>query len=208
MRNFDIRTTLSLYPAVSYGPEVTYITCGSTATLHFDLGKKIYAFEDVDQLTFMLKQGKTIEWYSMFTYLIPSEDTEVVADKVYYQDVTRVAEDDFACTATKVVEPAGSPADQGFYEEVEGNNSWRDCLYMVDPHFTYTAGEGFSQVNLILKSSETARLKPCGLDNPVKVEVAARLNTDKFANFNNQDSIVIEPQHPVVVLDSLYSRLI
>lgn len=208
MRNFDIRTTLSLYPSISRGPEIIYITCGSTATLHFDLGKKIYDFEDVDQITFMLKQGKNIDWYRMFTYLKPTADTEPQTGKTYYRDVIKVDENALLCTAIEVTEASGDPASQGFYEEVEGNSSWRDCLYMVDPHFAYVAGEGFSQISLILQPSETARLKPCNLNNPVKVEVAARLNTDKFANFNNDDSIIIEPQPPVVVLDSLYSKLI
>lgn len=208
MRNFDIRTTLSLYPSVPAGPEVTYITCGSTATLHFDLGKKIYEFEDLDQLTFMLKQGKNLYWYKMFTYLDPTQDTEVVEGKPYYTNIKLDPEDPFACTAELATNIEGSPVNLGLYEEVEGNISWRDCLYMVDPHFTYASGEGFSQVNLILQPKETAELKPCGLDNPIQVEAAVRLNTDKFASLGSTDSIVIEPQMPVVVLDSLYSRLV
>jgi hypothetical protein len=208
MRNFDIRTTLMLSPTVQLGPEVTYLTRGSTATLHFDLGKKFYSFEDLDQLTFMLKQGKNLYWYKMFTYLDPTQDTEVVEGKPYYRNIECNSEDPFACTAELVTNIEGSPAGLGLYEEVEGNVSWRDCFYIVDPHFTYAAGEGFSYINLVLQSKETAEFKPCNIDNPIQVEVAVRLNTDKFASLGNTDSIIIEPQMPVVVLDSLYSRIV
>jgi glycosyltransferase involved in cell wall biosynthesis len=55
-----------------------------------------------------------------------------------------------------------------------------------------------------LDSEDTKQFKP-GI--PVEYEIAIKLNTDSKASLSNKDSIIIEPQHPISVVDSLYSKL-
>lgn len=207
MNTYDIRTTLNIGPTISKAPEIYYITRGASATLNFDFQKKIYRFVDTDQVTFMLKQGKEISWYRLFTYLVPTTDTEVDSEKNYYTSVEPIEEDTFQCTATLVEEPSGNPAEAGLYEEAEGNHSWRDTCYLIDPHFSQSCGEGWDYVTLILSPNETLKFKPTRGMPSVECEVAIRLNTDNFASLGSQDSIVIEPQRPIAVLDSLYSKM-
>ena len=207
MNIYDIRTTLNIGPTISKAPEIYYITRGASATLNFDFQKKIYRFVDTDQVTFMLKQGKEINWYRLFTYLVPTTDTEVDSEKNYYTNVEPVEEDTFQCTAALVEEPSGNPAEAGLYEEAEGNHSWRDTCYLIDPHFSQSCGKGWDYVTLILSTNETLKFKPTRGMPSVECEVAIRLNTDTFASLGSQDSIVIEPQRPIAVLDSLYSKM-
>ncbi len=70
-----------------------------------------------------------------------------------------------------------------------------------DPHFYYFNDE-YAAVVLNLDSEETKQFK-AGL--PVEYEIAVKLNTDSFVTLGNKDSIIIEPQHPLEVKDSLYS---
>ena len=207
MNHFDIRTTLSLYPTAIKSHDIIYIARGATASLNFNFGDKIYGFDNVDQLTFILKQDKSYYEYKMFTYLVPSMDETVVAGKIYYSDVQAIDNDEYACTGHPVLEPAGNPKEQNYYEVVEENHSWRDTKYLVDSHFSQFSGEGYDYISLVLHSAETMQFKPTMIDNHILCEVAIRLNTDMFGNLGGQDSIILEPQHPIAVVDSLYSRI-
>jgi hypothetical protein len=42
----------------------------------------------------------------------------------------------------------------------------------------------------------------------VQFEVVVRLNTDIYNNLSNKDSIIIEPQHSIAVVDSLYGNIL
>lgn len=207
MNMYDIKTTLNIKPTVSKTPEICYITRGASATLNFDFQKKIYGFVDTDQITFILKQGKELNWYKLFTYLVPTTDTEASPAKTYYSNVVPIENDTFQCTATVVEDSSVNPAEAGLYEEVEGNHSWRDTYYLLDPHFSQSCGEGWDYVTLILSSEDTLKFKATRGIPSVECEVAVRLNTDTFASLGSQDSIIIEPQRPIAVLDSLYSKM-
>lgn len=207
MNIYDIRTTLNIGPSIARAPEICYITRGASATLNFDFQKKIYRFVDTDQMTFMLKQGKDIHWYKLFTYLVPTSDTEVDPEKTYYSEVEPISEDTFQCKAAVVAEPEGDPSASGLYEEVDGNHSWRDTYYLVDPHFSQSCGEGWDYVTLILSSKDTLNFKATNGIPAVEFEVAIRLNTDSFTSLGSQDSIIIEAQRPIAILDSLYSKM-
>jgi hypothetical protein len=63
----SIYATLHTHPTCNATHELIYITRGATAELVYPLFDKAYRFEDIEQLTFTFKQGKTIYWYSMFT---------------------------------------------------------------------------------------------------------------------------------------------
>jgi len=209
MRNFDIRTTLSLSPSMARAHEVIYITRGTTATLNFNFGNKVYSFEDTDQITFILKQGKTTHWYKMFTYIVETEDEIPVAGKTYYSNIQSIGEDDesYQCTGTEVLEPGDNPKELGYYEVVDGNYSWRNTKYILDPHFCQSSGIGYDYISLILSSKETAYFYATTPETMVEFEIVIRLNTDSFASLGNNDSIIIEPQHPIGVIDSLFARI-
>ena len=145
----SIYATLRTTPTCNHTHEVIYITRGATAELMYPLYDKVFRFEDIEQVTFTFKQGKTIYWYSMFT---PSEDETVDTDSHFY-------------------------------------------------HFN---NEEYGAIIFNFDSEETKQFK-AGL--PVEYEIAIKLNTDSFVNLGGKDSIIIEPQHPIEIRDSLYSKV-
>lgn len=207
MQAFDIKTTLNICPTASQAHEMTYISRGASAALNFDFWSKVYRFQDTDQITFIFKQDKNMYWFKMFTYLVPSKDEIALENKTYYTKVTPIDEDTYQCTAEEVMNPQ-SPIANGYYEEVEGNHSWRDTYYLVDPSFSQTSGAGWDYISLLLSPSDTLEFKPTSPGNEVSFEVVIRLNTDNFSSLGNRDSIIIEPQHPIAIVDSLYSKII
>ncbi len=69
MRNFKIHTTLGVVPSEAAARKKAsyFITRGATAILTFDMIAKAYTFDQIEQLTFLLKEacGKIIE-YKMY----------------------------------------------------------------------------------------------------------------------------------------------
>jgi hypothetical protein len=107
-----------------------------------------------------------------------------------------------------VAEPAKNPKESNYYEVVEGNHSWRDTCYLLDDHFYYDNEDGCNCVKFTLTSAETKQLKVTTPDTNVQFEVVVRLNTDIYNNLSNKDSIIIEPQHSIAVVDSLYGNIL
>lgn len=145
----SIYATLRTTPTCNHTHEVIYITRGATAELIYPLYDKVFRFEDIEQVTFTFKQGKTIYWYSMFT--------------------------------------------SGEDETVE-----------TDSHFYHFNNAEYGAIVFNFDSEETKQFK-AGL--PVEYEIAIKLNTDSFASLGGKDSIIIEPQHPIEIRDSLYSKV-
>lgn len=80
----SIYATLHTHPTCNATHEIIYITRGATAELIYPLYDKAFRFEDIEQITFTFKQGKTIYWYSMFT---PAEgNTREIDTHFYYFD--------------------------------------------------------------------------------------------------------------------------
>jgi hypothetical protein len=77
-------------------------------------------------------------------------------------------------------------------------------VIQTNPHFYYFDNEDYNAITFNLDSEETKQFKP-GL--PVEYEIAVKLNTDSFVNLGGKDSIIIEPQHPLEVIDSLFSHI-
>lgn len=77
----SIYATLHTHPTCKVSHEVIYITRGATAELLYPLYDKAFRFEDIEQVTFTFKQGKTIYWYSMFTTV---EDNKREMDTHFY----------------------------------------------------------------------------------------------------------------------------
>ena len=168
---FNIEATLNITP-LGYKNQIQkslVITRGATATLTFDLNNKPYAFEDIDQITFVLKQGQTIYWYKMFTYLLPTQDTAVTPGKNYYKNVNRMG-NTLQCEAELVINPSGNPVAQEFYEEVDGSSNWRTTKHVFDPHFNYTAMGDLEYVTLVLSGNDTLNFSARS-NKPIEVEV-------------------------------------
>jgi hypothetical protein len=208
VNNFEIKTTLSVCPSrIQNTHNIIYITKGASATLNFNLTNKLYNLIDIDQLMFVLKHKDGLNWYKLFTYLVRSTDQEVVPGKTYYENVLPLEEDTFQCTGSIVIAPEGNPAENGYYEETSEACSWRDTYYIIDSHFVLNNVDKYEYVTLLLSSSETASLPLTSIDTPMDFEIDIRLNTDIFSSLNNKDSIIIEPQHYIAVVDSLYSHI-
>jgi hypothetical protein len=207
MNIFNIKSSLNIYPTTKpVQNEVIQITRGASAALVFSYKDKAYTFDDTDQITFMLKQGKTIYWYKMFTYLQPTTDIKPIVGKNYYTKVSRPA-NSFKCQATQVW-PAltESPAELEYYEEVDGNCSWRDTEYLFDERFNFENLDGLETVSLILTPEDTLQFKTKA-GNLIEFEIAVRLNTENKSGFAGQDAILIEPQSPIIVTNSLFSQI-
>ena len=78
---------------------------------------------------------------------------------------------------------------------------------MLDEHFYHYYREGYDYVSFNFSSAETKELSLTTPENNMQFEVAIRLNTDSFESLRNSDSVIIEPQHSIAVVDSLYSKI-
>jgi hypothetical protein len=74
----------------------------------------------------------------------------------------------------------------------------------IDPHFYLLDSGEYSAILFNLDSTDTKQFKA---GTNLDYEVTIKLNTDSFAALSNKDSIIIEPQHPIAVVDSLYSHI-
>lgn len=72
------------------------------------------------------------------------------------------------------------------------------------PRFYILEEENHSAIIFNLDGEDTKQFKP-GIN--LKYEITIKLNTDSLATTGYKDSIIIEPQCPIVVVDSLYSSL-
>ncbi len=201
----SIYATLHTTPTNS-GPvhEMIYITRGASAELIYPLYDKVFRAKDIDQVTFTFKQGKSLYWYSMFTYVVPSEDTTVQPKKQYYTMV-KDSVIPFPCTIAEVKNPTGNPKELNYFEaSTDTKLNWKTAKHAVDPHFFLFDSEDYPTIMFNFDGEDTKQFKP-GIT--VDYEVAIRLNTESYVSLNNKDSIIIEPQHPLAIVDSLYSRV-
>lgn len=205
MNKFNIKAQLDIRPlSMPDNAYSTSITRGATAVLLFNFGDKIYSFEDTDQITFMLKQDKTVYWFKMFNYFVPTKDIAPVPGKIYYTDVTHDANSTL-CRARAVIPAVGeSPVEFGYYEETDGNHGWKNTLYNLDERFHYNQDD--CTVSLILYPEDTLLFKS-KVGKPIKFEVAVRLNTESTDGFANRDTILVEPQPDIFVMNSIYSEI-
>lgn len=208
MEQYKIQSTISTRPSACKTPELLCIARGATATLTHFLTKDIYDLDDLDQVTFMLKQGQSILWYQMYTYLVKTEDTVPIADKTYYTDVQSISNTSLYCTGTLVKEPIGNPKTLGYYEVAMEPSNRKTTIHLLDPHFAKISDGTNSYISLILFPEDTLQLKPTTCDNLVECEIALKLDTEHIAELGFTDSVIVERQAPLAVIDTLYSKII
>ena len=74
----------------------------------------------------------------------------------------------------------------------------------LNPHFYLDDTTDYAAIIFNLDSQETIQFKP---NVDIEYEVVIKLDTDRFASLGGKDSTIIEPQHPIAVIDSLYSYI-
>ena len=146
----SLYATLHTHPTCQHIHEVIYITRGASAELIYPLYDKVFRFEDIEQGSFIFKQGKKVK---EFTFEVVNTEKPVLKE---------------------------------------------------DSHFYHFDNEDYEAIIFNLDPNDTKQFK-AGI--PVEYEIAIKLNTDSFATLGGKDSIIIEPQHPIEVRDSLYSQV-
>jgi hypothetical protein len=184
------------------------ITRGTSAEIVYPLLDGIITPEDLDQVTFVFKQDSKLTKYSMYTYLVPSTDAEIQENKIYYT-ISPEVEDSFQCVITKVDNPAVNPQEAGYFEiSTDPTLNWTTCYHVLDPHFCWTSGDGYCAIIFNFSSTETKQFMPSLTSNfLVEYEVALAVNKGYADSRNTEDLVMIEPQPPIEVIDSLYSHV-
>ncbi len=202
MNNLKFRTVLGICGPKSFKHDILVFTRGATATITYDLGNKFYNLDSIDQITFIFKQGLNTFYFNMLNYLRETADTEAVEDKVYY-DVYEIDQETKQCKAAKIVDYTGNPKAAGYYELVTVTDDEDNLCWMPDEHF-YLLDNVLTFTMFPEETTELALTSPM---NNMKFEIVFRLDTNSSATNNYRDSIIIEPQHPIAVVDSLYSQI-
>jgi len=187
--------------------KLTVITRGATAKLEYVLTDKWFSFETLEQVTYSFKQRTRLLWYNMFIYLLKTEDTTVDEYKTYYKNVTPIEPGSRQCNAELVLDPVSNPKQANYYEVVDITDGQNDLYYLIDDHFYYTDDGEREYITFVFSSEETETFSPTEPGAEVKFEIALRFNTDSHVELTNKDSVIIDPQPPLIVADSLYSRV-
>lgn len=204
--SINIKTTLGICPRTRLNEKIT-IQRGASAEINYSLLDKGVAASLLEQITFTFKQKRHVFWYNMFRYLVPTADTEIEDDKVYYRNVRIISDNGLECTADVVFNPVDDPSSAGYYEEVLSlKDHQNDFCYFIDNHFSLCSSINGEYIKFTLSPEETAILSPTVKGADVQFEVALRLNTDANEEFANHDSIIIDKQPSIIVKDSLYSQ--
>jgi len=199
MGDLRLRATLDVKPRHDpmCGPKLIYLTRGATGSISYDLSKKAYYdFKDLDQVKFIFKQNKELYWYNMIDYLVETADTEFLLGKDYY-NVLECDPETNQCIVERVTNSTGSPA--GYYELSDEDQGIKvTTLWALDDHFSHeTDGEDYDFIIFTLSPEETLQFKPTQPENNVKFEINLRVGSE----------VIVEPQFPIAVFDSLTSQI-
>ena len=233
MNNLNIQASLCVCPTVNTLP-VRYIKRGEQIRLTFNNFTKVYGMSQIDQLTWLFKQGKNFYKFKMLHYLKPVAEAVPTPGKEYYcvygkpdshnSDNFFKAEDYFKeetakyhLDAHKIIFEAGGQfnSENTYYEEIttedEKNCSWRDTYFRLDPHFAqdtldprYFNGLVDKAIIYLNLSSEETLKFKITGNALVTTEIIIRANTDCLDQ--QQDSLIIEPQESLAVINTLYGE--
>lgn len=212
MPRIDIKTILGFMPPCPKH-ELLVITRGATASIDYNLFDKVYDIENIDQMTFIFKQGKKIISFNLIEYFKITDDTVVKPDKNYYKKVSAdlLSETDFAFEPIVTIEGSSIAAYTkefgDIYEQCELASGGVNLNWQFNRHFSHVSGNGYSYITFMLTSDETLMFKPTYPENNVLFEVVTRLDTDSFSGMHGEDSTIVSPQHPIAIVDSLYGKI-
>lgn len=213
MLKIDIKTILGFTPPCKKH-ELLVITRGATASIDYNLFDKAYDIENIAQMTFIFKQGKKIASFNLIEYFEITEDTIVKSDKNYYKKVKvkSLSGESFTFEQVRTVE--GNPLiayieEFGpIYERCEFASGEANSNWQFNQHFSHVSGDGYSYITFMLTSDETLMFKPTCSGNSVLFEVVTKLNKDSFSTICGEDPIIVSPQHPLAVVDSIYGKIV
>ena len=212
MPRIDIKTILGFTPPCPKH-ELLVITRGATASIDYNLFDKVYGIENIDQMTFIFKQGKKILRFNLIDYFKVTSDVVVEPNKNYYKKVNAdlPSRPDFAFEQIVTIEGSSIAAYTkefgDIYEQCELASGETNLNWQLNRHFSYVSGNGYSYITFMLTSDETLLFEPTCPENNVLFEVVTRLNTDSFSGMHGEDSTIISAQHPIAVVDSLYGKI-
>ena len=212
MPRIDIKTILGFTPPCKKH-ELLVITRGATASIDYNLFDKVYGIENIDQMTFIFKQGKKILRFNLIDYFKVTSDVVVEPNKNYYKKVNAdlPSRPDFAFEQIVTIEgssiAAYTKAFGDIYEQCELASGEVNLNWQFNKHFSHVSGNGYSYITFMLTSDETLLFEPTCPENNVLFEVVTILNTDSFSGMHGEDSTIISAQHPIAVVDSLYGKI-
>ena len=212
MPRIDIKTILGFTPPCPKH-ELLVITRGATASIDYNLFDKVYDIENIDQMTFIFKQGKKILRFNLIDYFKVTSDVVVEPNKNYYKKVNAdlPSRPDFAFEQIVTIEGSSIAAYTkefgDIYEQCELASGEVNLNWQFNKHFSHVSGNGYSYITFMLASDETLLFEPTCPENNVLFEVVTILNTDSFSGMHGEDSTIISAQHPIAVVDSLYGKI-
>ena len=212
MPRIDIKTILGFTPPCKKH-ELLVITRGATASIDYNLFDKVYDIENIDQMTFIFKQGKKILRFNLIDYFKVTSDVVVEPNKNYYKKVNAdlPSRPDFAFEQIVTIEGSSIAAYTkefgDIYEQCELASGEVNLNWQFNKHFSHVSGNGYSYITFMLTSDETLLFEPTCPENNVLFEVVTILNTDSFSGMHGEDSTIISTQHPIAVVDSLYGKI-
>ena len=212
MPRIDIKTILGFTPPCKKH-ELLVITRGATASIDYNLFDKVYGIENIDQMTFIFKQGKKILRFNLIEYFKVTSDVVVEPNKNYYKKVNAdlPSRPDFAFEQIVTIEGSSIAAYTkefgDIYEQCELASGEVNLNWQFNKHFSHVSGNGYSYITFMLTSDETLLFEPTCPENNVLFEVVTILNTDSFSGMHGEDSTIISAQHPIAVVDSLYGKI-
>ena len=212
MPRIDIKTILGFTPPCKKH-ELLVITRGASASIDYNLFDKVYDIENIDQMTFIFKQGKKILRFNLIDYFKVTSDVVVEPNKNYYKKVNAdlPSRPDFAFEQIVTIEGSSIAAYTkefgDIYEQCELASGEVNLNWQFNKHFSHVSGNGYSYITFMLTSEETLLFEPTCPENNVLFEVVTILNTDSFSGMHGEDSTIISVQHPIAVVDSLYGKI-
>lgn len=211
--NYNVSAKLCTSPNFKR-PEIIYFTRGISGIINFDIYNKAYCFDDIEQLTVMLKENNgKLHVYDAIEYFTPTYDQSPTEDNKYFKKVTinegtaieRIYYQPLTGTEAEKEHDAGIPLFIR-YNVNDTDTEEAKQYWQLNEHFSYSEGTDYSYISFLLRGDETLKLAETTLDSLIEFEVAVKLNTDKLLE-QGYDAVIIERQAPIGVISTLYSEI-
>lgn len=207
--NYNVSAKLCTSPNFKR-PEIIYLTRGVSGMINFDIYNKAYCFDDIEQLTFMLREtnGK-LHVYDAIEYFTPA--VNYVSTTQYYMQKPRHKD-----TALEEIRYEPVPKSESKAEDInyyfiaykpeDTALAEAKMYWQLNDHFTYSGGKDYEYISFLLRGKETLEFTDTNLDSLIEFEIAVKLNTDSLLE-QAYDAVIIEKQAPIGVISSLYSQI-
>lgn len=211
--NYNVSAKLCTSPNFKR-PEVIYFTRGISGIINFDIYNKAYCFDDIEQLTVMLKENNgKLHVYDAIEYFTPTYDKSPSKNTKYFKQIiinkdTAIERISYQLLTWEEAVEETAKGTQLFtaYSVNDTDTDEAKQYWQLNEHFSYSEGTDYSYISFLLRGSETLELAETTLDSLIEFEVAVKLNTDKLLE-QGYDAVIIERQAPIGVISTLYSEI-